>query len=94
MRFAATHTHPAAQCPLQTSEGKKMMKNNFSKDNIKKSGIKMVESYVSCPTDPGSEHKGFFIVDADNAETVKKFFGAMAVDVRPVSKFEDVAKKL
>ncbi len=94
MRFVAAHTHPANQCPLQSAEGKTMMKNMLSKDSLKKADVKLVEAYVSCPTDTGAEHKGYFTVDADNSDKVKSFFGAMTVDVRQVSKFEDIAKKL
>ncbi len=94
MRFVAVHTHPAKQCPLQTAEGKTMLKSQFSKDNLKKYKVKLVDAYVSCPTDVESEHKGYFIVDADSKDAVKQFFGAMEIDARDVSPFHEVAKKL
>jgi len=92
--FGATHTHPASKCPMQTAEGKAMMKKLFSDENIKKSGVKMVSAHVSCPKDTSAEHKGFFIVEADRSATVTKFFGPMTVDVRPVVSFSEVAKTL
>jgi hypothetical protein len=92
--FVATHTHQAATCPLKTPEGKTMMKKLFSDDNIRKSGLKIVGAYVSCPKDKGSDHKGYFIIDADSPLTVSKFFGQMAVDVRPVVPFSEVAKTM
>ena len=94
MLFVATHTHPAAKCPLETPEGKTMMKKLFSDDNVKKSGLKIVGAYVSCPKDKSTEHKGYFIIDGDSALTVTKFFGPMTVDVRPVVPFSKVAKTL
>jgi hypothetical protein len=90
----AAHTHPAAKCPLGTLEGKTMIKKLFSDDNVKKSRLKIVGAYVSCPKDKSTEHKGYFIVDADNVSTVTKFFGPMTVDVRPVVLFSEVAKTL
>jgi hypothetical protein len=90
--FVAAHTHPAAKCPLETPEGKTMIKKLFSEDNVRKSGLKMVGAYVSCPKDKTAEHKGYFIVDADSVLTVTKFFGPMTVDVRPVVPFSEVAK--
>ncbi len=94
MLYEATHTHPAAQCPLLSAEGKAMIKQLFSADNIKKSGINLVAAYMSCPADTSDNHKGFFTVDADSPTAVTKFFGQMAVEVRPVQPLSEVAKKL
>jgi hypothetical protein len=47
-------------------EGKTMIKKPFSDENVKKSGLKIVGAYVSCPKDKAAEHKGFFIVEADS----------------------------
>jgi hypothetical protein len=71
-----------------------MIKMLFSDENVRKSGLKIVGAYMSCPKDKSIDHKGFFIVDADSALTVSKFFGQMAVDVRPVVPFSEVAKTL
>jgi len=92
--FVAIHTHQASKYPLEKPEGKTMMKKLFSDDNVKKSGLKIVGAYVSCPKDKSSEHKGYFIIAADSAPTVSKFFGQMAVGVRPVVPFSEVAKTL
>ena len=94
MLFVATHTHQAAKCPLLTPEGKTMIKMLFSDENVRKSGLKIVGAYMSCPKDKNAEHKGFFIMDADSASTVTKFFGPMTVDVRPVVPLSEVAKTL
>jgi hypothetical protein len=32
--YEATHTHPADQCPLVSAEGKAMLEQLFSPDNI------------------------------------------------------------
>jgi hypothetical protein len=92
--FEATHTHPAAQCPLKSSEGKAMIKQLFSADNISKSGIKLEAAYMSCPQDTAADHKGFFTIDVQNPEAVTKFFGPMKVEVRPVKPLSEVAKTL
>ena len=94
MLFVAVHTHPAAKCPLEMPEGKTMMKKLFSDENVRKSGLKIVGAYVSCPKDKSTEHKGFFIIDDDSPPTVTKFFGPMTVDVRPVVPLSEVAKTL
>ena len=94
MLFVATHTHQAAKCPLLTPEGKTMIKMLFSDENVRKSGLKIVGAYMSCPKDKSAEHKGFFIIDADSTSTVTKFFGPMTVDVRPVVPLSEVAKTL
>ena len=94
MLYEATHSHPAAQCPLLKPEGKAMLKQLFSEDNIRKSGIKIVAGYMSCPKDTGVDHKGFFTLEADSPVAVTKYFGPMTVEVRPVTPLSEVAKTL
>jgi hypothetical protein len=77
-----------------TLEGKAMVKNLFSEGNIKKSGINLVAAYMSCPKDTAADHKGFFTIEADSSSAVSKFFGQMAVDVRPVQPLSEIAKML
>jgi hypothetical protein len=81
-------------CPLLTPEGKAKVKQLFSEGNIKKSGIKLDAAYFSCSKDTAADHKGFFTIEADNAVAVTKFFGGMAVDVRPVQTLSELAKML
>lgn len=94
MLYEATHTHPAAQCPLLSAEGKAMIKQLFSEQNIKNAGINLTAAYMSCPEDKSVDHKGFFTIDAQSPEAVKKFFGPMTVEVRPVKPLSEVAKTL
>ena len=49
---------------------------------------------MSCPKDTADDHKGFFTIEADTPIAVSKFFGQMAVEVRPVQPLSEVAKKL
>ncbi len=93
MLFVATNTHPAAQCPLNTDQGKMMIKQTFSEANMQKAGVKLQGAYVSCPKG-GPDHKGFFIIEANSAMDVTKFFGPMTVEVREVVPFSEVAKTL
>ncbi len=94
MLFEATHTHPAAMCPLLKPEGKTMIKELFSDENVKKAGMKLAAAYLSCPKDTAADHKGFFTVEAENQVAVTKFFGPMTVEVRPVQPLSEVAKNL
>ncbi len=94
MLFEATHTHPANMCPLLKPEGKAMIKQLFSDDNVKKSGIKIAAAYMSCPKDTAADHKGFFTIDAEDPTKITKFFGPMTVEVRPVVALSEVAKTL
>jgi len=94
MLYEATHSHPAAQCPLLSSEGKAMLKQLFSEANVKKSGVKIVAGYMSCPKDTAEDHKGFFTIEAESPAAVTKYFGPMTVEVRPVTPLSEVAKTL
>jgi len=92
--YEATHSHPATQCPLLKPEGKAMIKQLFSEDNVKKAGIKIAAAYMSCPKDTAADHKGFFTIEAETPTVVTKFFGPMTVEVRPVTPLSEVAKTL
>jgi len=81
-------------CPLQTPQGRASIKQLFSDQNIKKAGIKLQAAHFSCPKDTAADHKGFFTVDADSPDAVKKFFGSMAVEVRPIQTLSELAKML
>ena len=94
MLFEATHTHPAAMCPLLKPEGKAMIKQLFSDENVKKAGIKIAAAYMSCPIDTAADHKGFFTIEAENPDAITKFFGPMTVEVRPVKPLSEIAKTL
>ncbi len=94
MLFEAVHTHPAKMCPMLSAEGKAMVKNLFSPQNIQNAGITIVAAYLSCPQDTGADHKGFFTIEAKDEDAVKKFFGAMKVEVRPVKPLSEIAKSL
>ena len=94
MLFEATHTHPATMCPLLKPEGKTMIKQLFSDENVKKSGIKIAAAYMSCPKDTALDHKGFFTIEAENPAAITKFFGPMTVEVRPVQPLSEIAKTL
>jgi hypothetical protein len=88
------HSHPVAQCPLNSADGKAMIKQLFSEQNIKNAGINLEDAYMSCPQDTSADHKGFFTIDAQNPEAITKFFGPMTVEVRPVKPLSEVAKTL
>lgn len=94
MLYVAAHSHAAEQCPLSTSEGKVMFKQLLSDENVRRAGVKLMGAYVSCPMAAGAEHKGYFIMDANNEATVRKLFGTMTVDVRQVSPYSEVAKTM
>ena len=94
MLYEATHSHPAAQCPLLKPEGKAMIKQLFSEENVKKAGIKIEAAYMSCPKDTAADHKGFFTIEIDDPSSIAKFFGPMTVEVRPVQPLSEVAKTL
>jgi len=92
--YEATHTHPAAMCPLNSAEGKAMLKQLFSNEHVKNSGIDIAAAYMSCPADKSVDHKGFFTIEAPDESKVAEFFGPMKVDIRHVQPLSEVAKKL
>jgi hypothetical protein len=79
---------------LQSSEGKAMLKQLFSEQNMKNSKVNLVSAYMSCPQDTEVDHKGFFTFDVQDPAAITKFFGPMAVEIRPVKTLSEVAKML
>ncbi|MTK64879.1 MAG: hypothetical protein F8N15_10285 [Methanobacterium sp.] len=95
MLFVAEHTHPASECPMLSDAGKDMIKELFSEENIKNAGIELVGAYMSCPVDESSMHKGYFIIEAPDKETIVNFFGPMKLlELREVKPFSEIAKTL
>ncbi len=94
MLFLATHTHSSLDCPYIRHEGKAMIKRIFSDENMKRSGVKVIGAYVSCPKSSGEEHRNFFIVQAESAAAATKFFTPMSVDLRNVTPLSEVLKTL
>jgi hypothetical protein len=94
MLFLATHTHNSLDCPYIRNEGRAMVKRIFTQENMARHKVRLVGAYVSCPKSSGEEHRNIFIVQADNAAAVTKFFGPMPVDLRNVTPFSEVLKTL
>ena len=95
MLFVAEHTHPASECPMLTDSGKDMIKGLFSDEHIKSAGIELVGAYMSCPVDEGAVHKGYFIIESPDKETIINFFGPMKLlELREVKPFSEIAKTL
>jgi hypothetical protein len=92
--YEATHTHPANMCPLLKPEGKAIIKQLFSDDNVRKSGIKIAAAYMSCPIDTATDHRGFFTIASENPDAITKFFCPMRVEVRPVKPLSEIAMTL
>jgi len=92
--FVAEHTHPASECPMNTPSGKDMIKELFSNEHINSAGIELLGAYMSCPVNESAHHKGYFIIEAPDEETITKFFGPMKVEVREVKPFSEIAKTL
>jgi hypothetical protein len=94
MLFIAEHTHPASECPMNMPGGKDMIKDLFSDEHIKDAGIELNGAYMSCPNDEGAIHKGYFIIEASDQETITNFFGPMEVKIREIKPFSEIAKTL
>ncbi|AEG18128.1 hypothetical protein [Methanobacterium paludis] len=72
-----------------------MIKEFFSDEHIKSAGIELVGAYMSCPNDEGAIHKGYFIIESPDKETIIKFFGTMELlELREVKPFSEIAKTL
>jgi len=50
---------------------------------------------MSCPNEDRSYHKGYFLIEAPDKETVINFFGPMKLlELREVTPFSEIAKTL
>ena len=87
MLFTAVNKHDSKQCPLETDEGVKMLKEIFSDKNLKKRNIDLVDAYISCPKEKHSTHTGIFLFRADSMFNVKSLFKSLDVEVKEVVPF-------
>ena len=72
-----------------------MLKELFSEENIHDNGIELSGAYMSCPNEDRSYHKGYFLIEAPDKETVINFFGPMKLlELREVTPFSEIAKTL
>ena len=94
MLYMVEHIHPAVQCPLNSEQGKTMLKEIFSDANVKKARIKSDSVYMSCPKATQVDHKSFFAVEANSPDAAIKFFGPLTVQLRKVLPLSEVAKTL
>jgi len=73
MLFVAIHTHSPELCPADSSEMiKKTVDIVASEKHAKKSDVKVLGSYSAPPN-----HMLFFILEADNYESIIEFFRPM-----------------
>nr|MDO8133631.1 hypothetical protein [Candidatus Njordarchaeum guaymaensis] len=93
MLHVAINSHQTSDCPRETIPGKKTLKRIFSAENARRFGVRVVHAYISCPKATGEDHKAFFVVDASNADMVRKFFVPLTVDVRQVTPFSEALAK-
>jgi hypothetical protein len=89
MLFVAINSHQTPNCPRETTEGKKTLRRIFSTENGRRFGVRVVQAYISCPKATGEDHRAFFVVEANNADAVRKFFIPLIVDVRQVTIFSE-----
>ncbi len=95
MLYVAEHTHLASECPILTTEGKEMIKDLFSEEHIRAGGIELSGAYMSCPNEERSYHKGYFLIESPDKETIINFFGPMKLlELREVTPFSEIAKTL
>ena len=95
MLFVAEHTHLASECPILKDDGKDMIKGLFSEEHINSAGIEIVGAYMSCPLNGRLDHKGYFIIESPDKESIINFFGPMKLlDLREVKPFSEIAKTL
>jgi hypothetical protein len=89
MLFVAINSHQTTNCPRETTEGKKTLRRIFSVENGRRFGVRVIQAYISCPKATGEDHKAFFVAEANNADSVRKFFLPLIVDVRQVTPFNE-----
>jgi hypothetical protein len=93
MLFVAINSHQTTNCWRETAEGKKIVGRLFSIENGRRFAVRVIHAYISCPKATGEDHKAFFVAEANNADSVRKFFLPIIVDVRQVTSFNEAIMK-
>jgi hypothetical protein len=87
MMYVLSNTHRGADCPGRDPDMMKDLASKFSKENLSKKKVRMLDVYVdqSCMLQQtNKDHVCLFVVESESASELHQLFSPMQIEVRPM----------
>jgi hypothetical protein len=94
--YVLSHTHKGVDCPGKDPELMKELAAKFSKDNLAKKNVNILDVFVdqSCMLQQTSkDHMCLFVVESESASDLPQLFSPMQIDVRPMIRWRNFPQK-
>jgi len=96
MLYIVSDRHNANECPGKDPQLLKVLASRFSKTNLSKRNIKIIDGYVdhSCVLQTGQDHLCVFIVEANSPSALIEVFKPLQVEVNPAIRWQGFESKI
>src|SRR5687767_5162790 len=96
MLYIVSDRHKADECPGKDPELLKVLASKFSKTNLSKKNIKIIDGFVdhSCVLQTGQNHLCMFIVEANSPSALTEIFKPLQVEVNPAIRWQGFESKI
>lgn len=95
--YLLSHTHRGIDCPGKDPEMMKELATKFSKENLAKKNVKILDVFVdqSCMLQQTSkDHLCLFVVESEDGSDLPQLFTPMKIeDVRPMIRWPNFPQK-
>src|ERR687892_569073 len=90
--YVLTHIHKGVDCPGKDPELMKQLAVKFSKENLARKNVNMLDVFVdqSCMLQQtNKDHVCLFVVESESASDLPQLFSPMQIDVRPMIRWRN-----
>ena len=96
MLYIVSDRHEADDCPGKDPELLKVLASKFSKANLSKKNIKIIDGFVdhSCVLQTGPNHLCVFIAEANSPSALIEIFKPLKVEVNPAIRWQGFDSKI
>lgn len=94
--YVLFHTHKAVDCPGKDPELMKQLAAKFTKDNLVKRNVSLLDVFVdqSCMLQQANkDHLCLFVVESESASDLPQLFSPMHMDIRPMIRWPNFPHK-
>jgi hypothetical protein len=94
--YVLTHIHKGVDCPGKDPELMKQLAVKFSKENLARKNVNMLDVFVdqSCMLQQtNKDHVCLFVVESESASDLPQLFSPMQIDVRPMIRWRNFPQK-
>ena len=97
MLYIGIERHKEEDCPGKDPETMKKLASRFSKANLSKKNVKIVDGFVdhSCMLQTTEDHMCAFILESDlPASSLSEMFKPLTLEIRPIIRWQGFESKI